>query len=63
MNITTFHYTEPPRCKICNKPMFTWNPWIDEHAHVECETQKIAESLIDNVMEQFKKFDDEKQKK
>lgn len=38
--------SKQPNCSICNLPLKECNPFADKHTHINCEADKIANSLI-----------------
>lgn len=42
-----------PNCKTCGKPMQEWNPFAEEHEHIECIADRISDHLIKTIKEQF----------
>jgi hypothetical protein len=57
MNITVI-YTERPKCKNCGKEMKDWNIFSDEHEHehVNCIADRISDSIMKVINEQFSKI-------
>lgn len=45
--------SEQPNCKTCGKIMKEWNPFADEHEHIECASERISTSLIDIIKNQL----------
>lgn len=45
--------SEHPKYKTCNKIIYEWNPFIDEHEHVECISECISSNLIDIIKKQI----------
>jgi len=38
-----------PKCKTCGNPMNEWNPFADEHEHVNCISERIANAMIEII--------------
>jgi hypothetical protein len=38
-----------PRCKTCGKEMQEWNPWANEHEHIDCLSERVSSILIDKL--------------
>ena len=49
--------SEQPKCKTCGKIMLEWNAFADEHEHIECIAERVSESLMEIIKEQFEKVD------
>lgn len=45
--------SEQPKCKTCGKVMLEWNAFADEHEHIECIVNRVSESLMEIIKEQF----------
>lgn len=39
--------SEQPKCKTCGKLMQEWNPFAQEHEHIECSAERISASLVE----------------
>lgn len=46
--------SKQPKCKTCGKLMLEWNPFANEHEHVECIANRISSSLIEIVKKHLK---------
>lgn len=46
--------SEQPKCKTCGVKMNEWNPFADEHEHIECASERISNNLIAMVKNHFK---------
>jgi len=46
--------SEQPKCKTCGKLMLEWNPFADEHEHIECISERVSEKLIKVIEKQMK---------
>ncbi len=42
-----------PNCKTCNIPMNEWNPFAEEHEHIECAADRISNHMINIIKKQF----------
>jgi hypothetical protein len=48
--------SERPKCKTCGIFMNEWDPFAEEHEHIECCSERISNKMIESVKEQFKKI-------
>ena len=46
--------SEQPKCKTCGKSMKEWNPFANEHKHIECASERISASLIEILKKDLK---------
>jgi len=46
--------SEQPKCKTCGKLIPEWNPFAEEHEHIECISNRMSESLIKIIKDQLK---------
>lgn len=49
--------SEQPTCKTCGLKMKEWNPFADEHEHVDCISDRISTSLIEKIKNHFKLYE------
>jgi hypothetical protein len=46
--------SERPMCKSCGIPMKEWDPFAEEHEHIECISNRISNNLLEIIKESFK---------
>lgn len=45
--------SEQPKCKTCGKLMQEWNPFANEHEHIECSEERISAILVEILKKQL----------
>jgi len=45
--------SEQQKCKTCGKLMQEWNPFAEEHEHIECSAERISASLVEILKKQL----------
>lgn len=45
--------SKQPTCKTCNKLMLEWNPFANEHEHVECMVDRVSTKLTNILIKQL----------
>ena len=47
--------SEKPKCKTCGKQLEEWNPFTNEHEHIECSSERIVNSMMEKVKQDLNK--------